>query len=736
MKRVELLSPVGNMEMAYMAIHNGADAIYLAGKLYGARKFAKNFTNEELVSIIKYAHLYGVKVYVTVNIIIYESELYDALNYIEFLHKNNVDALIMQDLGLMKLVREYYPNLEIHASTQCHNHNNGGLSFLKELGIKRVVLDREMSIDEIKKLDVDIEKEVFIYGALCVSYSGCCLFSSLNGGRSGNRGECTQCCRLPYQLLDYNKRVVSQDGNYLLSTKDLNTLEHLDQLIELGIDSLKIEGRMKSPGYVGYVTRCARKMIDSYYQGKEAVLSEEEKINLKKLFHRGFTEGYLFNSTNILNQKSPNHQGIEIGKVVDVTRKRVKIRITNDVLYQNDGIRFQHANEGMIVNLLYNEKGLLVKKIEKDCIGYVDVKLPVKKNDIILKTMDYYLEKELKSYVEKKISIYIQVKALLYQPLEIMVSDGINTIVVRGDAVSNALTKEVDSQSIIKQLSKLGNTPYLLEKIDINKDDNIFIRIGSLNELRREFVEKLTDVRRNVIPHEVVVLKKQDMLLKENKTNKINIHVLARTEEQLEECLRHSVTSIYVVNEELYQKYKDKSNVYLRVKRVNEQEKKYKNERLLIGDIGSAYLYCRDNQVVTDYYLNVVNHANVDLLNEFHSIERITLSVELSYTQIKELMSRVVIPEKLEMIIYGRAELMIMKSKLYDGNCYIENHFHHQFPVIIEDNLSHVMHHEVINYIQDIKEYQKVGICNFRVELFDETREDVRKILDSFKVLD
>ena len=188
MKKVELLSPVGNMETLYFAIHNGCDAVYFAGKKFGARKFANNFSEEEIVEAIKYCHLYGVKAYITVNTLMFDNELEEVLEYIDFLHKSNVDALIMQDIGLIKKTHELYPNLEIHISTQSHNHNDHGIDFFEKLGATRIVLDREMSLDEINRLNTKLEKEVFIHGALCVSYSGCCLFSSMNGGRSGNRG--------------------------------------------------------------------------------------------------------------------------------------------------------------------------------------------------------------------------------------------------------------------------------------------------------------------------------------------------------------------------------------------------------------------------------------------------------------------------------------------------------------------------------------------------------------------
>ena len=378
MKRVELLSPVGNWEMLYQAIHNGADAVYLAGHDFGARKFSKNFTNEELIEAIKYSHLYGVLVYVAVNTLIYECEVENFISYIEFLYVNGVDALIMQDIGMIRLVREKFPDIEIHASTQCHNHNEEGVKLLKELGCSRVVFAREMSL---------IEKEVFVYGALCICYSGCCLFSSLNGGRSGNRGECVGSCRLPYKLIKNEKQVKLTD-KYLLSAKELNTINNLKEILDSGIDSLKIEGRMKTPAYVGYVTKLYRMLIDKYYQNQDTnlQLTKEEMTNLKLLYNREFTKGYLFNEIDITNTKSPNHIGIELGKVIKVTNKYIYIRL-NYELNQEDGIRFKKINKGMIVNKLYDSKNKLTSKVNKGNICIVDNKIGLKENDIVLKTL-------------------------------------------------------------------------------------------------------------------------------------------------------------------------------------------------------------------------------------------------------------------------------------------------------------------------------------------------------------
>ena len=327
MKKPELLAPVGEKESLIAAIEAGCDAVYLSGKKYGARVYANNFKDEELIEAIKYAHLYGVKVYVTVNTIIYENEIEDFMNYIDMLHKNNVDAIIMQDIGMIDLVRKTYPNLEIHISTQMHIHNLEGAKFFENLGIKRIVLARETNIDIIKniKQNTKTEIEVFVHGALCISYSGQCLMSSLIGGRSGNRGACAGCCRLPYDIISENK-IINKD-KYPLSTKDLMTLEHIEELIESGIDSLKIEGRMKRPEYVYQVVSLYRKAIDSYINTGKTNLTEEDIKEMKKLFNREFTSGYLFKEKYIINGKRPNHQGIEIGEVVDYKNGYIYIKL-------------------------------------------------------------------------------------------------------------------------------------------------------------------------------------------------------------------------------------------------------------------------------------------------------------------------------------------------------------------------------------------------------------------------
>ena len=261
MKKHELLVPVQDMECLKQAIANGADAVYGGCQNFGARKFAKNFTDEEMIEAIRLCHLYDVKFYVTMNTLVKDAEVSDFLKQVEFLYKNGVDAIIMQDFGMISYVLKKYPNLEVHASTQFNNSSYDVVKLLYDMGVKRVVMSRELTLQEIEEIDVPIEKEVFIHGALCISYSGCCLMSSMIGGRSGNRGECAGSCRLPYKLY-YKDRLLS-DSKYLLSTRELNTSSRFLELLNSNIYSFKIEGRMKSPEYVGFITKLYRRLIDN-----------------------------------------------------------------------------------------------------------------------------------------------------------------------------------------------------------------------------------------------------------------------------------------------------------------------------------------------------------------------------------------------------------------------------------------------------------------------------------------
>lgn len=734
----ELLSPVGSMEALYQAIHNGADAVYLGGKKFGARMFADNFTKEDLKKAIDYCHLYGVKIYITVNTVIFDNEVEDFINYIEFLYLSGVDAVIMQDIGMISLVKEKFKDLEIHASTQAHNHNEEGIKLLKSLGVSRVVLARELSLDEINNINVDIEKEIFIHGALCVCYSGCCLFSAMNSARSGNRGECVASCRLPYQLIK-NEKEIKTNGNYLLSMKELNTSNYLKNILDSDVVSLKIEGRMKSPEYVGFITRFYRTLIDKYYNNEELIIDDLDLDNLKSLFNREFTSGYLFNQygKDVMNIKNQNHIGLEIGKVIDVDSRYIKIKLDHD-LNQEDGIKFLNEDKGMIVNKLYNEKMLLVNKVEKGKIAIIDNKIGLSNLSKVSITINKLLLDKLNKYQEKKIPVNFHVKAKLNKSLEISITDGTNEVNVIGNIIEESKTIPITKENIINQLQKLGNTAFSLKSIDIDMDNNIFISLKELNELRRELTEKLVDKRIEVDNKTINSAKSID---KKTSNKKLKISVLVRNEEQLLSCL-NKVDYIYVTDVTLYNKYNNYANIYWRSNRVENNHIKLNNKNILATELGAVNFYSENNNVCGDYYLNVNNNYSVKLLEQ-KNLCRVCLSPEIR--DFNYIYSNI----DIEHIIYGRLELMITKycplnmilnndSKkcnlcLNKDKFYLKDEQNRLYPLLHSKHLTHVMHYKNIDLLNNIKEYTQKGINVFRLELFDEDNSQVEHLIKELK---
>ena len=741
----ELLSPAGSIDTLKQAIHNGCDAVYLGGKKFGARKFASNFDDNEMVQAIKYCHLYGVKIYVTVNTMIYEDELDEVIDYVRFLHKNKVDAIIVQDIGLIREIRKRFPNLELHASTQLHTHNQNQIKLLEELGIKRVVLAREMSLTEINKIETNMEIEAFIHGALCVCYSGQCLFSSLLLNRSGNRGECAGICRLPFKLYEDNTEVKT-DGNYLLSPKELNTLDHIEELMKSNITSFKIEGRMKNPTTIAYITRLYRMLIDNYENNKSLKLTDDQLETLKVLFNREFTSGYLFNQhgRNLMNIKSPNHVGVNIGKVIDVNKNKIKIKLFKE-LNQEDGIRFVEEDKGMIVNFLYNEKNLLINHADSNSIIEVDNKVGLIKPCLVAKTIDSKKIKELEKITEKKIPIFIKVIAKQENNFCIEVSDGTNKIKKEKDIISIAINNPTTEDRIKEQLLKTGNTPFIVDSIKLDIADNLFIPIKEINDLRRAILDELTKIRENTGP--VFKENKVDRIYNNiNHQDNICINVLTRTEEQLQTCLKLNVNNIYTTDPALYKKYKN-NNIYLRLERVNTTYKDYNNENLLITETGSI-TYSNKNNIISDYYLNVANSSYIKYLLD-KNIKRVTLSVETTLDQIKELSKSLDI-SCCEVIVYGRIEVMITKYCLLNmlinndkfpcnvcrtgKKYYLVDRNNKKYPLIHNNELTHILNYKPLD-IKNINEYKNIGIKNYRIELFDEDSITTTNIIKNLQNL-
>lgn len=744
----ELLVPVGNMESLYQAIHNGADAVYLGGKDFGARKFAVNFDREEMIKAIHFCHLYGVKIYVTVNTLIYSDEVESFLDYIKFLYQNHVDAVIMQDFGMICLVREIFPDLEIHASTQMHNHNKQGLEFLKELGVKRVVLARELTLSEINKLDVDIEKEVFIHGALCICYSGCCLFSSLVGNRSGNRGECAGSCRLPYTLLEDGQEI-DTNGKYLLSPKELATYPNFIELMESDIKSFKIEGRMKSPEYVGFITRFYRNLIDQYMKTKQIKIEEKDILELQTLFTRGFTKGHLFKDTNeqLMNIKTPNHIGRKIGDVIDIKKDKIIIRLSDD-LNQEDGIRFLKSDKGFIVNYLYNQKGLLISEAKKNDIIQVDNKVGLTKKDIVHKTIDSKLIKQLKEYSYRKIKVSMKVEAMIGKPFTILLKDNDDfEVTIKSNIVEEAKTSSMSKEKLIDQLSKLGNTPFTLQDIDVLMDQNIFLSIKKINDARREAVDLLIEKRS--LRNKKVTIKDFELSSLKTPIPKNTLTVSVHNEEQLVYCLTLDFDRIYVRDYNLYQKYKNDKRIIYQMPRVSREQSLNFEDRLLVTELGGLS-YRNTNSISVDYSMNAVNHYTLYYLEKY-GVDLTTLSIELNVEQTKSLIDdyRKLIKKEpnIEKIIYGRVDMMIMKHCLLNhlvnegkrpcsicrnGKKYtLKDRKDINYPIFTENEITHILSSK-IDRMDELSLDKKNGIHNFKLILFDENIKEIKILYDRF----
>ncbi|MGI5993220.1 MAG: DUF3656 domain-containing U32 family peptidase [Methanosarcina sp.] len=510
-EKPELLAPAGGMEAFVAAVENGADAVYLGARAFSARGYASNFSEEELEEAIDYAHLRGVKVYVTVNTLLKEEEVENALKLLSWLRQIGTDAIIIQDLGLISLARKYLPDLPLHASTQMTLHNSEGVEFAKKLGIERVVLSRECSLEEIKQMreKTGTEIEVFIHGALCISYSGQCLLSSLIGGRSGNRGFCAQPCRKKYRLYCEGKPIKTT-GSYLLSPKDLNTTSGLGALIKAGIESFKIEGRMKRPEYVAGVVRIYRRLIDRYLENPEGYsVSEEEQEALTQLFNRGFTQGYFFENPRweLMSRESPQNRGIPAGTIIgyDSRSNRIRVRLSL-ALSVGDGIMVESAelspeDKGKIISSMYTRKGQIYSAQTGDIIE-IPFDSKVQSGSTVYRTYDKKLMDSLKKESESgdlrpKIPVFITATIALGRPIKFEIKDkDSNTVTIESEYIVEKAKKQPTSKAQIeKQLSKLGNTLFEAAELHVSMEKDVFIPVGQLNELRTKAIEQLENLR-------------------------------------------------------------------------------------------------------------------------------------------------------------------------------------------------------------------------------------------------
>lgn len=485
---MELLSPAGNREALIAAIECGADAVYLGYTAFGARSYAGNFDEAGLREAVVYAHERGKKIYVTVNTLVKQCEMDNLCDVLDLLSDVQVDALLVQDMGVVRIIQERYPQLVLHTSTQMTVNNAQGARLMKEMGFARIVPARECSLAELKKMaDEGIEVEAFAHGALCVAVSGQCLFSSMIGGRSGNRGRCAQPCRLPYTLSDGT-------SGYLLSTKDLMLIDRIPELRDAGVCSFKLEGRMKRPEYVGVITRAYREALDAAeahiaYHPSETVIE-----GLRQVFNRGgFTEGYVMGKSNaaLMSWERPNHWGISVGRIMSMRGPLAQVRLTKP-LNDGDGLQARGKQE---TEFTYsgNDTPAGHEATIRIASGQAHV------GDEVFRLTDAAQMKEIREVMSRE-NVHIPLEMHLYaQPDQVAVltvsdEDGHCVSAVSEQLVMTAQQHALTEETAAKQLAKLGGTPYTLQHLTL-ESENAFLTAAMLNNLRRDALAKMREAR-------------------------------------------------------------------------------------------------------------------------------------------------------------------------------------------------------------------------------------------------
>lgn len=507
-EQIELLAPAGDWDAMRAAVANGADAVFFGVEKMNARARGTNFKMDELAEVMAFLHTYGVKGFVTFNILVFESELSEARQLVEACMDAGVDALIVQDLGLVKLIREISPDFPIHGSTQMTITSPEAVEFTKPFDIERVVLGRENNLKQIRQIgeQAKLPMEVFVHGALCVSYSGQCLTSEMWGGRSANRGECAQACRLPYDLIVDGKTKPMGDIAYLLSPKDLAAVELVPELIESGVTSFKIEGRLKSAEYVANVVSKYRKAIDRYFEGKNPQPTKAELRELQQSFSRGFTHGFLKGTNNkqLVEGTFPKSRGVYLGTVKQVLRDAVLCQLEAP-LKRGDGIVFDAGDPtkpeegGRVYHLRKKGRKLEGEAAEGSVIEIVpgrdDLNLrKVKVGDRIWKTSDPHLDKRLRQTFEtdkpyRVDPLYVKVIGAVGHPLKTWWTDmkSGHTVQVQSEMVLEAAQKRpIDAELLQEQFGRTGGTIFALHELDVQLHGDVIVPMRELNRMRRE----------------------------------------------------------------------------------------------------------------------------------------------------------------------------------------------------------------------------------------------------------
>ncbi len=712
--KTELLAPAGSFDCFKQALYNGADAIYLATERFGARAYAKNLTLDELQKALILAHSIGKKIYVTVNTIIKENELNDAKMYLNKLYELGVDGIIVTDFALVNYIINNLPGMETHISTQSGLKDLEDIRFFEDLKANRCVLARENSFEEIKhiKENSSMPLEVFAYGALCVSYSGGCLFSSLLSLRSGNRGRCSQNCRRLYQI--YKDDKLFQDFGYHLSMRDLNTSSNFKKLKAIGVDSLKIEGRMKSEDYVKTVTSELRHKLDD----------DSYNPTLDNVFHRNYTKGFIFGEdrSDIVDSSKRTNEGAFIGKILGYENNLAKIKLERPLKIK-DRIRIEAKEDYYFtIDKLFNESKKEINESKGIC--YINIYNKQQVGSKIYKMVDSSIDLSIDN--KYKLGIVIKAYGKVDSPLTLTTTINGKSFTAKSESIIlESLNRPLDKDALFKQLSKLNETSFYLKDIEFNLTNDCFMVIKDINEVRRNLINQIEDYfqYKRVLPNI-----NDNKLSLENSDDEFEIVAKCRTDEQYEALKELGINKIYYKNYIPYveAKYNDKNENYI-----------------LAGNYGAMHYY-KDKNITCDYSFNAINSEAIYNLLKCGA-KYVTLSLEMDYDLIKEtttsFKNKYGFDAPIEIVVYGRENLMTtkycpLKKHGECGNCnnheyYLKDDFA-KFPIYHEGCITHIINDKPLSLVDDLDKLLPLT-KKIRLDFTIESKDEVKDIVNKFK---
>ena len=758
-KSVELLAPAGSYDAFVAAVENGANAVYLGGKLFNARANASNFDIDELKKIVEYAHIRDVKIHLTLNTLLDDNEISEALKFAKEIYDIGIDAVIVQDLGLASMLHKYIPDLPLHASTQLSTHNLEGVNELSKIGFSRVVLARELSIEEIKYIceNTNAEIEIFSHGAQCICYSGECLMSSMIGDRSGNRGKCAQPCRMPYELIkeDSKENTTSCGKGYLLSPKDLSTLEILNEIPN--VSCLKIEGRMKSPEYVATVVSLYRKYLDNL----SSTPSEKDKQNLTQIFNRGgFSTAFLKGKTgrDTMCYEKPKNWGLFVGKVINYDNKNT-ITISNEGnidLIVGDGIEIwngQNESPSCIISSINKVKnGFEVSRIH----GKISI------GDKVYRTSSKVLNQKAKeSYTRgflrhKKVNCKITIKE--YTPISLKINDYIYVSDIIPEKATNSPTPK---NKIEEQIRKTGNTPFEIDNLEVEMGDNLFIPISKINEVRRTAFDEyerylLTNYNKRIDVASVPAIISSHDEHRSLKQVSVFFNILKEDYLKLDSIDNYYFTfKDALSNLELIKRFNGKKFIlfptvtkanYAKLIKENLNKLCEYVDGFVISNIGQLeYIKKYNKELIANYTLNTFNSFSIELLKNL-GFNKVILSPELTKTQINNISSSGL---EIEVIAYGNVCVMtseycpigsivggFCKEKACSKPCikndkyYLKDRMNIKFRVL-SDNID--CQSRIFNSKINSIESKELNVDSIRLDFIDESIEEMQIAIDTHK---